>query len=102
MPHSRKALTLDLFAFKNFAKSDFVGHLRGHILGEKPLAFKWEDFADVTYMPFEEINIPVPRGYEDYLATQYGDWHKPIIFEAHAIAASADIPYKDFFRKVKQ
>lgn len=102
LPHSRKALTLDLFAFKNFAKSDFVGHLRGHILGEKPLAFKWEDFADVTYMPFEEMNIPVPRGYEDYLATQYGDWHKPIIFEAHAIAASADIPYKDFFRKVKQ
>ena len=102
LPHTKKALALDLFAYKNFAKSDFVGHIRGHILGEKPLAFKWENFEEVVYMPFEEINLPVPRGYEDCLTTQYGDWHKPIIFESHAIAASADISYKDYFKEIKQ
>ena len=101
LPHSKKALALDLFAFKNFAKSDFVGHIRGHILGENPLAFKWENFEDVACLPFEEINLPVPRGYEDCLTTQYGDWHKPIIFEKHAIASSVDISYKDYFKEIK-
>ena len=33
-------------------------------------------YDDVVYMPFENIELPVPVGYEEILTCNYGDWHK--------------------------
>ena len=35
---------------------------------------KREDYDDVVYMSFEMLMIPVPKGYERALTSQYGDW----------------------------
>lgn len=49
--------------------------------GEKyKLPKEW--FAQVEYLPFEIINMPVPCGYENVLKLMYGDWHKLVKLSA--------------------
>lgn len=36
---------------------------------------KWYD--KTNYMQFEDVNIPVPYGYDEILTAQYGDWRTP-------------------------
>ncbi len=38
--------------------------------------FRTEWFRDCEDMPFEDITLPVPRKYDDYLTLVYGDWRK--------------------------
>ena len=39
---------------------------------------KKEWFADTIYMKFENIQIPVPIGYDEILKTIYGDYMTPV------------------------
>lgn len=38
---------------------------------------KKEWYADTIYMPFEDIMMPVPSGYDEILTNQYGDYMTP-------------------------
>ncbi len=38
-----------------------------------------ECFSDVTYMPFEQMLLPVPVGYDEILTRVYGDYMTPVI-----------------------
>ncbi len=40
--------------------------------------FIWEKswFDKIIYMPFEDMELPVPEEYDLVLTRQYGDWHK--------------------------
>lgn len=40
------------------------------------LTYNREDLKDVIYMPFENLSVPVPIGYDNILKVSYGDWHK--------------------------
>lgn len=33
-------------------------------------------YDEVIYMPFENIELPVPAGYDEILTNLYGDWHE--------------------------
>lgn len=33
-------------------------------------------YDEIIYMPFENIELPIPAGYEEILTNLYGDWHK--------------------------
>lgn len=52
-----------------------VGNL---VLGTFQNNWAWhrEDYEQTLYMPFEFIQVPVPKGFERRLTEQYGDWHK--------------------------
>lgn len=37
--------------------------------------FRRECFDEIVRLPFEDITLPVPAGYDSFLTSQYGDWH---------------------------
>ncbi len=37
---------------------------------------KWYD--EIIYLPFETIQMPVPKHYDEVLTTMYGNWHIPV------------------------
>lgn len=55
-------------------RNNYVGkislHLREHV-------FRKELFEKTIYMPFEDIQIPVPVGYDEVLRLNYGDYMTP-------------------------
>lgn len=40
--------------------------------------FTFECFNEVIYVPFESIQIPIPKGYDEYLTKVYGDYMTPV------------------------
>ena len=44
----------------------------------KDFTFKAEWYIDTFYVPFEDILIPIPSGYNEILTAQYGDYMKPV------------------------
>ncbi len=55
-----------------------AGNLRANLVYPSGFhdRFKAEDFDSYLRVPFEDTTIRVPVGYEDVLATQYGDWRQ--------------------------
>ena len=58
-------------------------HPNTRIWGNRTLVFDcpksrrlYEDYANITYMPFEMIQVPVPENYDSMLRQQYGDYMK--------------------------
>ena len=53
-------------------------------------------FDEVTYLPFEHINIPCTKYYTDMLRTEFGDWEIPVrggsIHEMSVF--DTEVPYK--------
>lgn len=42
----------------------------------KPLNKEW--YTNTTYLPFEDIMVPVPSGYHEILTVLYGDYMRPV------------------------
>lgn len=36
------------------------------------------DWIDMTFQPFEMLEVPIPKNYNRILNQTYGDWHKPV------------------------
>ena len=69
--------------------------------GKEKHIWKKEWFDESIRMPFENIQINVPKGYDDRLRKEYGDYmtvskaptaHGTVIFEP-------DIPYEQYFKE---
>lgn len=64
-----------------------------------------EDLKCVTYVPFENIKVPVPENYEKILTNTYGDYmnlpsiEKRGIWHDGILVLDPDIPYKVFLEK---
>ncbi len=62
----------------------------------------WEktDFKESIEMPFEFISLPVPKGYDNILRTQYGDYMKPV--QANSLHGETimdpEKPYTEYLR----
>lgn len=39
---------------------------------------KVKDFSETIYMPFEDVQMPVPKGYDTILTSMYGDYMHPV------------------------
>lgn len=72
--------------------------------GKDKHIWKKEWFEEIVRMPFENIEINVPKGYDDRLKKEYGDYmvisklptaHGSVIFEP-------DIPYEQYFNNKEQ
>ena len=73
--------------------------------GKKMMQKYWcdkDDFLEPKYMPFENLQLPVPRNYEAFLTHAYGDYMKfPPVEERgkwhdNVILFAPDVPYKKF------
>lgn len=54
-------------------KSDTVALVAGSVFNK---AYYWQlcDVEDVVWVPFEDTEIPIPKGYENCLSVQYGNY----------------------------
>ena len=96
--HRKRALTFENFMAKNFFDSERVVDFRDYVVAQRGVTYETKDFADITYLPFEKIELPVPVGYENVLTARYGDWRKLIFTPNHAKEHSMDMTYKDYFK----
>ncbi len=59
----------------SYDASDYVGNISDGMYGERQvLDKKW--LGKGTYLPFENIMVPVPEDYDNYLSHLYGDYMK--------------------------
>lgn len=81
----RYIITKVLFAFYyiGYPFYKFIGMFRNkgelhYALGQgwPNISYSKEWFNDVMYVPFENIMLPIPVGYEDVLSSMYGDWKR--------------------------
>ena len=98
LPFQKRALYFEETMAKIFYQSDYFGEIRNHCIG-KLMSYKHVDFDKIIYMPFEEIELPIPSGYDDILTAIYGDWHKMMITPIHSSEWSVDIPYTEYYKK---
>lgn len=63
---------------------------------------KW--YEETIFMPFEDIMMPVPAGYDKILTKQYGDYMKPAKAPSfHSeIIFDVNTPYKEYLRKIRK
>ena len=99
LPYSEKAKEFENFRLANHFESEHVAELRDLYFEENYKIFEKKDFEDVVYMPFENLEVPCPIGYENILTTNYGNWKKPIVYNSNEGIFSADIPYTEFYEK---
>ena len=74
-----------------------VVHLMGDMYPGFPTTHRAEDFADTVLLPFEDILVPAPAGYDRVLTDTYGDYmqlppedqRQP----SHGAYERADVPY---------
>lgn len=76
--------------------SEVMGNLYKH--------YEREWFEEAMYMPFCDMTIPVPAGYEKILQMEYGDWRTPVVGGSlhNGMIIEPDIPYKESLRSLKQ
>lgn len=62
------------------------------------------DFQDTVYLPFEDITVPVPVGYDDVCRTAYGNYMEFPPLESrrlpHGGVVRWDLPYKEAVRQL--
>lgn len=99
LPYKQRGIQLEEFLAKNYFASEHVGDMRNWCIVQSRKFYKSKDFADVKYLPFEKIELPVPIGYESCLKDFYGDWQKPVMYPSHAKNYSADISWQEYLQK---
>lgn len=65
---------------------------------------KREWYRDTIYMPFENIQMPVPIGYDEILTNQYGDYMTPAKAPSQhgKLIFDTDRSYKDVIKDIKR
>ena len=98
-PYRERGKIFDYFMNKNFFMSERVGDIRDYCITTGQKYYQSKDFTDVTWLPFEKVEVPAPVGYESVLSDYYGDWRKLVVFPPHVFDFSADFSYKEYFKR---
>ncbi len=85
----------------NVKDSGYVG-IKSYITHNKKYEWPSHCYDEVIYMPFENRTIPCPKGYDEVLRHQYGDYMKFVKGDAlHTmVVANTDVPYKELIPKI--
>lgn len=106
LPYRQRGMQFDNFMLKIFSPTEKVDQIRLYRFKNdnknlQPIPYAVNDIESVIYLPFEQIEIPAPAGYENCLTAQYGDWRKLVIYPSHTrdFLYSAEIPYTEYYKK---
>lgn len=99
LPYKQRCMYLEEFLAEKFFFSEHVGDIRSWCLIQDCKYYKSKDFMEVTWLPFEKIEVPAPVGYESVLTDFYGDWRKLVYTHSHAQTYSADISWEEYLQK---
>lgn len=88
---------IEIFNADIFGQSSKVNFLTDEIYNLHP-SYEREWFSEVKYVPFEDMEIPIPIGYDAILRCQYGDYMTPKrVKGAHTIQImDPDKPYTEY------
>jgi len=95
-----KLAFMRLYAANLFDQSDTVNWIYDEIVQKQPFRKEW--FDETIYLPFETVELPAPKMFDEVLTTYYGDWRTPVRDgkERLGFVHSADVPYEEFLRRV--
>lgn len=102
LPYKLRCLQMEENLAKSFFMSEHIGEFRYWCIEPKHTFYQSKDFADVTYLPFEKIELPAPVGYESALTDYYGDWRKPVFQPSHGGTYSTDISWAEYLQHITQ
>ena len=100
LPYKTRAQQFDLFLAKHFVETPYVSEITYQTIKKLNYTYKFKDFENTVYLPFEKIEIPVPAEYDSVLTDRYGNWRKFVVGKGHANTYSTDISYKEYFSKL--
>ena len=103
LPFHKRGRYAETFATEIFAQSDYVTRSVYYVHTKSPSEpyyppHKYEWFKESFNLPFENITVPVPVGYDGFLKNYYGDWRKMVYSPPHVTESSADIPYTEYYK----
>ena len=101
LPYKMRAQQFELFMAKHYSETPYICEFTRNTIKKKAYTYKFKDFKDVAYLPFETFEMPVPINYEDALTDRYGNWHDFVIERGHVNEYSVDVSYKEYFSKVR-
>ncbi len=96
----QKALQVEEILSNIFPYSQRLTEFRDFVTNRNKAVYDVKDFSDVTYLPFEKIELPAPIGWENILTSRYGDWRKMIYIPPHVTDYTADFSYEEYFKKM--
>ena len=91
----------EAFNLSYLGKSQKVNYLMSEICPDNYKSVDISDFQNTIYLPFEDLQLPVPAGYEHVLTQCYGDYHKfvPGGSAHNDIVLEPDITYTEYFSR---
>lgn len=75
-PVRERIKMLEEFNVSRFGESDKVQFIIDFLWNYPGLPRDW--YADIVYLPFENIMVPAPAGYDNILKHRYGDYMTPV------------------------
>ncbi len=99
LPYKQRGMQLEKLLAKHFFMSEHLGLIKNWSILKSRLFEQSKDYQDLTYLPFEKIELPVPIGYDSVLTDLYGEWRKPVIGKPHSKFYSAEIPWTEYVQK---
>ena len=99
--HSRMR-EFEAFLLSQSGRSEYVNFLMSAFFtSSRGVRREW--YRDVVYLPFEQMELPVPICYDQVLTAQYGDWRQCVRGgSAHEnILLDPDVPYTTYIQLYK-
>lgn len=86
------------FNASQFGKSTKVDYITDYFAGVESVQREW--YSDIVYLPFENMMVPAPVGYDHLLKCRYGDYMTPAkIPNLHdGIFLDPDKPYTKYMK----
>ena len=100
LTYRRKALKVEEILSKIYPTSQKLTEFRDFVTKRNRAVYDKKDFAAVTYLPFEKIELPAPIGWENILTSRYGDWRKMIFTHSHVLDYTTNFSYEKYFKSV--
>lgn len=82
IPQQLRILADHLSQSYNASDSPYISCIAAYAAPPKKILLK-EWYADCIWMPFENIQVPAPIGYDEILTTLWGDYMTPVQYASH-------------------
>ncbi|MBR1579415.1 MAG: LicD family protein [Selenomonadaceae bacterium] len=99
-PFRDRALEYEKFLAEHWFESEYSAHINSIFAYRRGYEWRTEYWRELVELPFERLKLPAPIDYDKVLAAHYGDWREMIITHSHVSTHSADISYRDFFKRI--
>lgn len=99
LPVCERMRMFEEFNISQFGKSGMVQYIIDFLWGHPGLPQEW--YSDIVYLPFENLMVPAPAGYDNILKQHYGDYMTPVQGESfhEGIFWDPDKPYTYYMKK---